>query len=180
MGYIPIELQEQANTLMLPILALIGLAFAVRIDPYIKKPAKRVMLMIDTLVLTVILANCVSNALEAAWNPAYRLLLTGLAVYCYSVRPMVIYAIAAYPVIYPPPWIHRTPGSLSTAFAGRAMRSVMVPPGDGMDRFSDRILPAIAILLTFCYLTIKILCIYYTTKAPDLTSIRRLKWHKKS
>lgn len=90
MGYIPIELQEQANTLMLPILALIGLAFAVRIDPYIKKPAKRVMLMIDTLVLTVILANCVSNALEAAWNPAYRLLLTGLAVYCYSVRPMVI------------------------------------------------------------------------------------------
>ena len=82
MGYIPIELQEQANTLMLPILALIGLAFAVRIDPYIKKPAKRVMLMIDTLVLTVILANCVSNALEAAWNPAYRLLLTGLAVYC--------------------------------------------------------------------------------------------------
>ena len=30
------QIQEQLNTLMLPILALVGLAFAVSIDPYVK------------------------------------------------------------------------------------------------------------------------------------------------
>ena len=90
LGYFPIALQEQVNTLMLPILALIGVAFAVGIDPYVKKPTKQVMLAIDGLVLTLILANCVSNTLQAAWSPAYRMLTTGLGVYAYLVRPVVI------------------------------------------------------------------------------------------
>ena len=57
MGYFSLETQELTNTLMLPILALLGLPFAVGIDPYVKKPEKRVVLLIDALVLTVILAK---------------------------------------------------------------------------------------------------------------------------
>lgn len=90
MGYFSLETQELTNTLMLPILALLGLPFAVGIDPYVKKPEKRVVLLIDALVLTVILANCFSNTLEANWKPSYLTLQTGLAVYCYIARPVEI------------------------------------------------------------------------------------------
>lgn len=89
-GYLSLELQEQLNTLMLPFLVLIGLAFAVAVDPYVKKPVKRVMLMIDAIVTTIILACCVSNGLEAAWIPKYVTVQTALSVYCYIMRPVII------------------------------------------------------------------------------------------
>lgn len=90
MGYFSTELQEQLNTLMLPILALIGLSFAVGIDPYVKKPIKRVLMIIDAAVLTIILANCLGNTLEAAWDPAYQMAQIALDVYCYIMRPVTI------------------------------------------------------------------------------------------
>ena len=61
LGYLSLELQEQLNTLMLPVLVLIGLAFAVTVDPYVKKPVKRVMLMIDAAVMMILIACCVSG-----------------------------------------------------------------------------------------------------------------------
>ena len=90
MGLISVELQEQLNTLMLPILALIGLAFAVGMDSYIKKPVKHVLLAIVPTVLSVILCNSISNALKASWSPSYLGFQTGQAVYCYVMRTVVI------------------------------------------------------------------------------------------
>ena len=84
------ELQEQLNTLILPVLALIGLAFTAGVDPYVSRPAKRVMLTISTAVLTLIIDNCVSNALTASWDPSYVPLNTALSVYSYSIRPAII------------------------------------------------------------------------------------------
>ena len=89
-GYISLELQEQLNTLMLPFLVLIGLAFAVAVDPYVKKPVKRVMLLIDAIELSIILACCLSNGLDAAWVPAYVTPQTALSAYCYIMRPVII------------------------------------------------------------------------------------------
>ena len=94
MGYLSLELslelQEQLNTLMLPFLVLIGLAFAVAVDPYVKKPVKQVMLLIDAIELSIILACCISNGLEAAWTPAYVTVQTALSAYCYIMRPAII------------------------------------------------------------------------------------------
>ena len=90
MGHLSLELQEQLNTLMLPFLVLIGLAIATAADPYVKKPVKQVMLLIDVIEMSIILASCISNGLEAAWNPAYVTLQTALSVYCYIMRPGII------------------------------------------------------------------------------------------
>ena len=90
MGYFTFELQEKVNTLMLPVMALIGLALAVCADPYVRKPVKRIMLTIDVMVLSIILACCVANALEAAWDPAYVTLQTAIGVYCYVMRPAIL------------------------------------------------------------------------------------------
>ena len=90
MGYLSLELQEQLNTLMLPLLVLVGLAIAAGVDPYVKKPVKRVMLLIDVIEMTVIFAGGISNGLEASWKPAYVPLQTALAVYCYTMRPAII------------------------------------------------------------------------------------------
>jgi len=89
-GYLSLELQEQLNTLMLPFLVLIGLAFAVAVDPYVKKPVKQVMLLIDAIELSIILACCLSNGLDAAWVPAYVTPQTALSAYCYIMRPVII------------------------------------------------------------------------------------------
>ena len=90
MGYLSLEFQEQLNTLMLPCLALITLAFAVCVDPYVSKPTRRTMLVIDAIVLALIADNSISNLMEAAWDPAYITLETALAVFGYIMRPVVI------------------------------------------------------------------------------------------
>ena len=38
------------------------------------------------------------------------------------------------PVIYPPPWIHRMPGSFPACSFGRRMRSLSLPPGASIRR----------------------------------------------
>ena len=84
------QIQEQLNTLMLPFLALVGLAFSVSIDPYVKKQTRRIMLLIDAAVMTLILANCLANLLAARWNPSFVMLRTAISVYGYMVRPTII------------------------------------------------------------------------------------------
>ena len=86
MGYFSIELQEQVNTLMLPFLALIGLAFAVTVDPYIKKQTRRILLAVDVIELTVLVISCISNGLESARNQGYVILRIALSVYLYIIR----------------------------------------------------------------------------------------------
>ena len=90
MGYFSIELQEQVNTLMLPFLALIGLAFAVTVDPYIKKQTRRILLAVDVIELTVLVISCISNGLESARNPGYVIPRIALSVYLYIMRPVII------------------------------------------------------------------------------------------
>ena len=90
MGYFSIELQEQVNTLMLPFLALIGLAFAVTVDPYIKKQTRRILLAVYVIELTVLVTSCISNGLESARNPGYVIPRIALSVYLYIMRPAII------------------------------------------------------------------------------------------
>ena len=87
---ISLALQEQLNTLLLPVLALGALAFVVGVDSYVTLPVRRVMLPIIAIVLALIAANSVSNALTCAWSPAYVSLETALSVFSYIMRPAVI------------------------------------------------------------------------------------------
>lgn len=87
---ISLALQEQLNTLLLPVLALAALVFVVGFDPYVTAQVRRLMLLAITIVLALIAANCVSNALERAWSPAYAGPETALSVFRYIMRPAVI------------------------------------------------------------------------------------------
>ena len=77
MGYLSLELQEQLNTLMLPVLVLIGLAVAVAVDPYVRKPVKHIMLMIDAAVMMILFACCVS-AVSTSYQKKEAVSITGL------------------------------------------------------------------------------------------------------
>lgn len=90
MGAISPELQEQLNTLILPVLILTGLAFAVCADSYVKKSFRRIMLAIVTIVLTLIGSTCMSNEAMRAWKPSYVTFITGLSIYRYIMRPACI------------------------------------------------------------------------------------------
>lgn len=85
-----LQLQEQLNTLILPVLALIGQAFAVSVDRYVNKQTRRIMLTIDAVLLSLIAANLLGNLLDVAWSPAFVTLKTAQSVYCYIMRPVVI------------------------------------------------------------------------------------------
>ena len=89
-GYFSVELQEQVNTLMLPILALVGLAFAVLVDSYVEKRIKRIMLSIAAIVLSLIVENIAANAMVAAWDPSFVTVKTAMSAYNYIMRPVVI------------------------------------------------------------------------------------------
>ena len=78
------------NTLMLPVLGLIGLALTVCADPYLKKSTRGIILLIDAAVMTLILDNSLTNLLMAAWDPAYVMLKTAISVYSYVMRPVII------------------------------------------------------------------------------------------
>ena len=86
----PLETQTLLNTLMLPVLGLIGLLFAVNIDPYIKKPVRHILILIDLIVLSLILSNIIGKYWKISWNPDRYFLQTALAVYSYIMRPVII------------------------------------------------------------------------------------------
>lgn len=70
------------------LLQLAGMTFAVLVDSYISKQHKRAMLVIAVLVLSLIAQNYVENLL-AAGEPRV-LLRTIMAIYGYSVRPVIL------------------------------------------------------------------------------------------
>lgn len=84
------QLQAQLDALLLPVLALVGLSVIMRYDHYLKRSKKRLLLVINVIVLTLIAATCTTNALVAAWRPEYVPLHTAVSVYCYIARPVII------------------------------------------------------------------------------------------
>ena len=84
------QLQAQLDALLLPVLALLGLSVIMRYDHYLKRSKKRLLLVINVIVLTLIAATCTTNALVAAWRPEYVPLHTAVSVYCYIARPVII------------------------------------------------------------------------------------------
>ena len=90
MPSISLELQEQLNTLLLPVLILAVLAFAVCADAYVKKSFRRIMLTIAVIILTLIADDCVTNVMLKVWVPSFVPAMTGLSVYSYVMRPVCI------------------------------------------------------------------------------------------
>ena len=48
-----------------------------------EKQTRRIMILIDAAVMTLILANCLANLLAARWNPSFVMLRTAISVYDY-------------------------------------------------------------------------------------------------
>ncbi len=90
MAEISIELQEQLNTLILPVLILAGLAFVVCVDSYVKRSFRYEMLAITAIILTLIIDNVIANKMMEAWDPVYTMAKTALSVYSYVMRPVCI------------------------------------------------------------------------------------------
>ena len=84
------QIQSQLIALLLPTLALLGLGVAVGFDPYLRRDKKRTLLLIEAIVFTLIVNNCVSIALEGTWKSEYVFLKTCLDVYSYAARPAAI------------------------------------------------------------------------------------------
>ena len=78
--------------ILIPIgLQLLGLSFAVLIDPYILKKRRNIMLWILLLVASLIATDMLAGALgDAAASPAVRLGRTLQSIYGYVARPTVI------------------------------------------------------------------------------------------
>ncbi len=81
-------LSENRILLLSLLLQLMGLAFAVLIDPYIRKKHKSVMLVIVSLVFSMILQNLADYMLRDGTSRS--LARTMVCIYGYSVRPMLI------------------------------------------------------------------------------------------
>ena len=76
-------------TLPLPLLLqLIGVTFAVQIDPYIRKEQRRIMLLIVALLLSLIVQDCLGSWLDVDGTKPFARTIVGI--YGYSVRPLVI------------------------------------------------------------------------------------------
>ena len=84
------QIQRILIALLLPTLALFGLGIAVGFDPYLRRDKKRVLLLIEAIVLTVIVDNCASLAVQSSWKSEYVFLKTCLDVYSYIARPALI------------------------------------------------------------------------------------------
>ena len=115
MPTISLGLQEQLNTLLLPVLLMIGLGFSVCVDTYIKKPVRRAMLAIVAIILTLIVSNWAGNMMIDRWKPSFVMVKTGMSIYSYVMRPVCI-VLFIYLVFESPKrrlfWI---PAALNTA-----------------------------------------------------------------
>ena len=74
---------------LLPLfLQLIGLTFAVAVDPYIRKEDRRIMLVIVALVYSLVVQNYLEYILGFNAQPVFARTLT--SIYGYSIRPLII------------------------------------------------------------------------------------------
>lgn len=85
---------------------LLGLAFTVFNDPYIRREHRKILLLIDALCASLVIQNCWEYALSI--GPLKQLERQLVAIYGYSVRPVIIVLI--YPIIAPkkrfwPAWV---------------------------------------------------------------------------
>lgn len=98
--------QSNAVILMALFLQLMGLTFAVVIDPYIRKRHRKIMLLIVAVVFSLIAQNCVEFLLDSDFTlPTAR---TIVGIYGYSVRPVIILLfiyIVSEKRNYRPAWI---------------------------------------------------------------------------
>lgn len=76
-----------------PVLVLTGLLFAVRIDPYISRRHKNILLVVIGLIASLIMQNLTDFLLDR--NAATPLARTIVGIYGYSVRPLIL-----VPLIY--------------------------------------------------------------------------------
>ena len=76
---------------------LLGLAFTVFNDPYIRREHRRVLLLIVGLCASLVIQNCWQYALTV--GPIRQLERQLVAIYGYSVRPVII--VLVYPIIAP-------------------------------------------------------------------------------
>ncbi|MBQ4207501.1 MAG: hypothetical protein II621_04280, partial [Clostridia bacterium] len=77
---------QQTLLLVVPLLLqLLMLTFAVLIDPYIRKPHRRLLLAIAALMLSLIAQNLLESLLQDS-----NLLRTAVSVYGYCVRPVLL------------------------------------------------------------------------------------------
>ncbi|MBR1389965.1 MAG: hypothetical protein IJ567_00690 [Lachnospiraceae bacterium] len=70
------------------ILQLIGLIFAVRIDPYIRRKHRKVMLIIIAVDFSLVAQNIIGFVLDAFRTYPYERTLVGIYGYC--VRPLIL------------------------------------------------------------------------------------------
>ena len=70
------------------VLLLIGLYIAVRIDPYIRRQERRIMLVILTLVFSLVAENYLDHLLTVKWT--FVMLRKIVDIYGYSVRPVIL------------------------------------------------------------------------------------------
>ena len=70
------------------LLMLIGLAFTVVIDPYIRREHRQTMLIVAALCLTLIIQNYWDDALTV--GPPRQMLRTIVSIYGYAVRPVIL------------------------------------------------------------------------------------------
>jgi len=90
---IPLEPDLRSDVIMLIPMALqlLGLSFAVLIDPYITKKRKQIMIWIVLLVASLIAMDVLSTVLsKAEASPSVILGRTLQSIFCYSVRPTIL------------------------------------------------------------------------------------------
>ena len=84
-------MEKDVQTALLPavplLLQLIGLTFAVLIDPYIRRSLRRIMLIITGFVFSLLVQNWLEFRLAALDTPTF--LRTVTSIYGYSVRPLI-------------------------------------------------------------------------------------------
>lgn len=102
-----LQLLSTGGPVLLPLLLqLIGLTFAVLIDPYIRKKHKSVMLLIVAAVFGLIVQNLLGYLLDT--GGAHPFARTVVDIWGYSVRPLIIvlfYYIVGKGKSYRPAWI---------------------------------------------------------------------------
>ena len=82
------QIRIQFVVLLPLLLQVIGVMFAVLVDPYISKKHRNMMLLIETLVLGLIVQNIIGYQLDAAGIYPYARTVVGILGYC--IRPTIL------------------------------------------------------------------------------------------
>ena len=81
-------IQIEIMVLIPLLLQMIGLTFAILIDPYIRRDHRRIMLIIVALIFSLIAQNYFGYLLDKDGTMLFRRTLVGI--YGYSIRPIIL------------------------------------------------------------------------------------------